>query len=306
MKVKKFTCHQCGAPKITPYKNPYIICDFCGNMIDVDYTAGIEVWNKSAEHTNEYQRKKLIFEANSSQYALNKNEEAYRKEQYAYWDFYYKHYPEYLPPSIPKGEKYELFLQACVDITADSVFNPPPPDKANKYNEAYAGLEYYNTENGNFVTYDSFIKMIRAYIEYRDESFKSLYSNPKYAIYHELMPEQFQSKMNLSQIAQIWVPYLQPDDADRFLEEFKLKQEFTDVQEPLYDKMPCEDCKKELKILKGAIKCICEHCRYENVIRKTVNCKNCGVENNLPENWKISIDCNSCGTELRVVQPLFG
>src|SRR5688500_18917102 len=105
MKVKKFTCNTCGAPKVNPYTNPYVVCDYCGAMIDVDYAAGLQVWNHSEAHTNQYIKAKQKFESNSAKYLAAKNKEAYWKEQYNYWDYYYKHYPEYIPPSVPKGDK---------------------------------------------------------------------------------------------------------------------------------------------------------------------------------------------------------
>lgn len=306
MKVKKFTCHKCGAPKVNPYKNPYIVCDYCGHMIDVDYAAGLQVWNHSEEHTNQYMQKKVVFESNSAKYLQQKNRKAYWQEQYNYWDYYYQHYPEYLPPSIPKGEKYNLFIKAAADMMADSVFNPQSTEKSDAYNMAYASLEYYQKDGKNLVTYASFIKMMDAYIVLLEDGFRITYDNPEYAIFNEVLPEEFQSKMKLSQIAQIWIPYLEEQYADAFLEKHQLKHEYIEIDEPQRVNIICEDCKKDILIPSGALKCICENCRHENILKKTVNCRNCGRENEIPSEWKLTIDCNSCGTELRIVQPLFG
>jgi hypothetical protein len=51
MKIKKFSCYQCGAPKINPYLSPYIICDFCGSFTDIDFAVGLEAWNKDPKRT---------------------------------------------------------------------------------------------------------------------------------------------------------------------------------------------------------------------------------------------------------------
>jgi hypothetical protein len=37
MRIKKFTCIQCGGPKVNPYTMPYIMCDFCGSFTDIDF-----------------------------------------------------------------------------------------------------------------------------------------------------------------------------------------------------------------------------------------------------------------------------
>jgi DNA-directed RNA polymerase subunit RPC12/RpoP len=306
MKIKKFTCLTCGAPKVNAYKNPYVVCDYCGHIMDVDYAAGLEVWNHSEAHTNEYIKKKVIFESNSAKYVQQKNREAYWKEQYNYWDYYYQHYPEYLPPSIPKGEKYDLFIKAAADMMVDSVFGNAPTDNADAYTKAYSSLEYYQKNGKNLVTYESFTKMMDAYLVLLEDGFRVTYDNPQYAIFHEVLPEEFQSKMKLSQIAQIWIPYLEDKYADAFLEKYKLKHEYIEMEDPQRMQVVCEDCKKDLSVPAGALQCICPHCRHENILRNTVHCMNCGNENPLPEKWSLVIDCNTCGTELRVVQPLFG
>ena len=123
---------------------------------------------------------------------------------------------------------------------------------------------------------------------------------------NEVFPEKFQMKMKLSQIAQVWLPYLEKQNADDFLERYQLKQEYVDVEEPQRYHVICEDCKKELMVPAGALVCICEYCHHQNILKKTAHCHNCGFENQLPENWNNMIACSSCGTQLRVVQPLFG
>ncbi len=304
MRIKKFDCHQCGAPKVSPYKNPYVVCDYCGHMIDVDYAAGLDVWKDSLNHTAQYIQRKVQFETKTKKYLAEKNKEAYWQETYDFWDYYYTHYPQYLPPSVPKGEKYKLFIQSAADMAADTM-EVTNTDKMDAYTDATKALEYYQRGDKTYVNYATFSKMIAAFLDYQAQGFRIVYDNPKYMIMHEVMPEHFQLKMKLSQIAQVWIPYLEEKDADAFLEQHKLKQEYVEMAEPLRQDVVCEDCKKELSVPKGALVCFCEHCRCENRLKKVVNCHDCGYENELPKDWKNMIKCESCGTQLRVVQPLF-
>ena len=110
MKIKKFNCIQCGAPKINPYSSPYIVCDFCGAFTDIDFEQGLEAWNKNPKRTQKYSSEKIIFETKLAELIRKNNKENYSKVQKEYWDFYYKIYPEYLPPSINTTEKYQLYL----------------------------------------------------------------------------------------------------------------------------------------------------------------------------------------------------
>ena len=59
--------------------------------------------------------------------------------------------------------------------------------------------------------------------------------------------------------------------ADKFLGMYNLKEEYVEIAEPLRETIQCEDCKKELLVPKGAMVSICEHCRYENILKKTCN-----------------------------------
>jgi hypothetical protein len=306
MRIKKFDCHQCGAPKVTAYKNPYIVCDYCGYMIDVDYSVGLEVWNHSEEHTFEYLQKKAIFESDSAKYLNNKDKAAYWKTNFDFWDFYYKHFPEYLPPTVSKGKKYDAFIKAAADMAADTINSDISPAKYDAYMDATKSLFYYQKDGQNFVDYAAFLKMIHTYLEVQTQGFRIVYDNPEYEIMNEVMPEKFQLKMKLSQIAQVWIPYLEDFNADAFLNEFHLKQEYVEMEDPILKQYNCEDCKEELSIPDGALKCICMKCRHENILKKAVHCHDCGYENELPANWDKMISCKSCGTQLRVVQPLFG
>lgn len=305
MRVKKFDCHQCGAPKVSAVKNPYVVCDYCGYMIDVDYAVGLEVWKESLNHTAQYIQRKVQFETKTKKYLAENNKEAYWQETYDFWDYYYTHYPQYLPPTVSKGEKYKLFIQSAADMAADTMGTDEVQAQSEAYKKANAELQYYKRDEKMYVNYAAFSKMIAAYLDFQSKSFRIVYDNPKYAIMHEVMPEQFQLKMKLSQIAQVWIPYLEEKDADAFLTQYKLKQEYVEIGEPVLQTVVCEDCKKELSVPEGALVCVCEHCRQENILKKVANCHDCGYENELPKDWKQMIKCGSCGSQLRVVQPLF-
>ena len=82
MRIKKFTCINCGAPKVNKYKLPYIVCDFCGSFTDIDYTVGFDVWNEDPVKTEKYKSSKIQF-VTKAQNALQRNaKEEYYKLQY--------------------------------------------------------------------------------------------------------------------------------------------------------------------------------------------------------------------------------
>ena len=57
MRLKKFVCYRCGAPKINSYTKPYIVCDFCGTLMDLDWAIGFAPKDKTLEETRSEERR---------------------------------------------------------------------------------------------------------------------------------------------------------------------------------------------------------------------------------------------------------
>lgn len=81
MKVKKFICCNCGDPKVTHYTLPYIVCDYCTCFTDIDFTVGMDVWNKDPKRANKYTKGKLIFESDLASLKAQKNKDVFFKLQ---------------------------------------------------------------------------------------------------------------------------------------------------------------------------------------------------------------------------------
>jgi hypothetical protein len=158
MKVKKFICRNCGAPKVTPYTLPYIVCDYCNCFTDIDFAVGMDVWNKNPKRTNRYNKEKLKFESQSADLIKQKNKEGYYKMQINYWDFYYKTFPEYLPPSLYKPEDYTLFLNICAKSMSDYVFNNPLKHLEEEYTRLQEKVVYKSVKDKTVAESTSFFK----------------------------------------------------------------------------------------------------------------------------------------------------
>src|SRR5688500_493940 len=124
MRIKKFRCIQCGGPKVNPYTTPYIMCDFCGSFTDIDFAVGMETWTQDQGTTLNYQARKMdLMEKSQAAVALG-NREKYCEFQREFWDFYYRAFPAYLPPTISTQEKYALYLEVCVASSLENAFDP--------------------------------------------------------------------------------------------------------------------------------------------------------------------------------------
>jgi DNA-directed RNA polymerase subunit RPC12/RpoP len=307
MKIKKFICINCGAPKVNEYKSPYIMCDYCGSFTDIDYTLGLESWNESPERTASYQQKKIDLMAKINT-ALHKNDkQTYRKLQAEFWDYYYKTYPAYLPPSVDTTEKYDAYITLCAESSAEYGFDIKWQEYGIKQQELQNSLTYYYLlDGGSKVRGDGFFKLAEFFIDMTKEGMKVFYSNPKYALMNDVFPEKIHLKMKLSMFVQVWLPYLTDEEQQRLLNMTGFNMQYVEIDRPAGKKGECEHCGAEIFIPEGSYKVYCESCRKITRVQQTFKCMSCGSENMVPEYPAKPIDCEFCGVENRLIKALFG
>lgn len=300
MKIKKFTCLQCGAPKINPYFSPYIVCDYCGTFTDVDFAVGVQDWNKDPKRSEKYAKEKVLFEQKSEALLKKGDKENYIKVQYAYWDLYYKYYPEYLPPSISSDEKYKQYIDVCAVSAMEYAFDDSWAKRAETQTKLQQAITYKFENGKSLVDVEAFFKLSDFFLQYIEDTFQDFYS--KHAIMYELIPPETNKKMKLSLFVQAWIPLLPEKDAAKLLEQTHFTNEFTDAVQVVGGKQACQFCQQDLFVPKGSFKIYCEHCHKINPLKTTFNCTSCGNENSVPDNPGKPIKCISCGTENRLIQ----
>jgi hypothetical protein len=68
--------------------------------------------------------------------------------QKEYWDYYYKCFPEYLPPSVDTDDKYKVYLDVCA-IQAHTTFDNSWNQKQYEMTGLQQALNYFSkTVNG--------------------------------------------------------------------------------------------------------------------------------------------------------------
>lgn len=305
MRIKKFICNSCGAPKINEYKSPYIVCDFCGSFTDIDFTLGMDFWKASPEKTTIYQLNKIQYETRMHILLSKGLQDEYKILQREYWDFYYRCFPEYLPPSINDGEKYKLYLDIAAESGTYYAFDNSWKEQQNELAIFQQSLTYFQIDGNWKVDSTPFFKMADFYIDSLRLSFKQFYSKPEFQIMHKLLPMSVHLKMKMSSFVQIWLPYLIEDDVNKFLKVAGFSQEYVEIT-PEGTEGNCEHCNKPIFIPVNSFKVYCESCHKISNVKTVFACMSCGAENPVPDNPAKPIDCGYCNTENRLIKPLFG
>lgn len=306
MRIKKFTCRNCGAPKINEYRSPYVVCDFCGSLTDIDFTVGMEAWNESFLTTTIYQVRKMQLMQEAQAALARGDRDSYYRNQWKFWDLYYKTFPPFLPPSIDSSEKYATYLEVCCISSVGSAFDPKWQGYAARQQQMQQAVTFYQTAEGNRAESEPFFALAGFFIEMTREGMRVFYRDTKFAIMHELLPEPVHLKMKVSMFVQAWLPYLTPADATRLLEMSGFKLEYTEIKPPVGRVVRCRHCGADLFAPDGSYKLYCESCRKMTRLSESFFCTSCGSQNDVPDNPGRPVSCKSCGVENRLIRALFG
>jgi LSD1 subclass zinc finger protein len=309
MKIKRFTCRRCGAPKVNNYTSPYIMCDYCGNFTDIDYTMGLDSWNKDQKRTDAYNHRKAKFESDLAGLLKKRDEKAYYEMQFDYWDMYYKAFPEYLPPSIQGGEVYNHYVEIAARSTTEYYFDKVDPSLKKmevNYTTLQQKLKYIQKGHLTILEGEGFFHFMNAFLDYLNASFKDFYENPSYTLFHDVLPPDVHLKMKMSTFAQGWLPYLKKEDGEKMLLQLHFTNEYQEMKPIDGEEISCENCKKPVFAPAGSFKVHCENCHTNTSVKTQFNCVSCGAANTVPENPAKEIACISCKTVNRLLQPLFG
>jgi LSD1 subclass zinc finger protein len=282
------------------------MCDFCGSLTDIDFTVGMDRWNESAVDQVKYGLKKMML-AQGAQAALQRGDKAaYYANQMEYWDYYYRTFPAYLPPTVATPEVWAMYLAICAESSTEAAFEPKWQQYLLHQQQLQAAIQYYFDGRGQKAETTSFFALAEFFIKITKEGMRAFYENPQYAIMHELLPEPVHLKMRSSMFVQAWIPYLTEKDGDKFLRMLGFSTEYVDIDQPTGHYLECSSCKQKLFAPDGSYRVFCEQCRKVTPVKSAFFCMSCGAQNAVPADPSKPVDCQNCGIANRLVRPLFG
>lgn len=306
MKIKKFTCISCGAPKVNPYSTPYVMCDYCGMLTDLDFSLAMELWSQWTDKNIEFSNYKSGIDEKLAAALTATHKIEYLKLQREYWKIFYKTFPYYLPASIDSDIK----LDAFIDIYSRSQTNAAFDEKWKRYishqNGLMQKLVYVMKNGGPKVEAKGFFDLAEFFIMATRESIDEFYSNPDFSFVFDIVPPQIQLKLKLTEFVQAWLPYLTEEDTGKFLKMTGFSMQYIEIEKPSGKNGSCSNCRAEIYIPEGAFKVHCEACNKTTKVQAAFKCMSCGADNNVPDNPAKPIDCEFCGVENRLIQRLFG
>jgi len=303
MKVKKFICQKCGAPKVTKLDWSYVVCDFCASLVDVDITMGEKEYNPGSEKTQYFEIQENYLNHHAAEAYENGDKEAYYNTRYKYWQVYLDVFPNYILPTIAPSQ-LEMWIRISAHSDTYFQFKEGGDIDRQRQKEANDAIQWYQKNGNNFAEMDSFIHATKTYKEVLYNDLKEMRGLEGLELLNEVFPLEIALKKELSSFVQMWLPYLEKENQDKLLVCTGLDAKYIDLIPVAIKEKPCSNCSHILQVPDGAIRSRCSECNAENTWGKVI-CVSCNGENDLPNKWHETIACQYCTSEIRVIDKVF-
>jgi LSD1 subclass zinc finger protein len=294
--VKQVDCARCGAPKQLPSKTAYVYCDHCGALTDYDFRIGN--FDTNAALTNQV----FAYLVAPVQPALDISSATGDKQRYrSLLTPVYAEWVRQCPQAnSPRATSDPDFQQRQVNYLVECMvardFDKSTAQIGQQLVAATRALQRIPQPDGSFYVSDGIWQVAALYKQQMEMSYKLLEDQGVMALDPEEAPVAVWLKMEYSYFCQNWLPKIPPADADRFLDFFGLKSEYSKMNVTTAETKKCGGCGDELKTVPGAQAVVCESCGKKlDIAGGEVPCQNCGAPLSFPVRTS-AIDCPYCHT----------
>ncbi|MFO0739507.1 MAG: DUF1266 domain-containing protein [Labilithrix sp.] len=305
VRFKKSVCPSCGGHKTRPSPTAYVYCDFCGALADYDFAKACEGSNQPGPaYTALSQQIGPALE----QAKQSGNVDGYRNLQVQLFETYVDALPNANPPRVKEREYRQKYVKFMAEGGVAGAFDPQAQFFEAEVKRTVMGLQYAMPRPGVMkISQPSFQAMSNVVFAQQDYLSKLYEQKGIYAMHPDRPPPELCKRVGISLFVQGWLPMLDEQSTQMFLERAGLKTEYVEVEAPKGDKADCGGCGNHLEVLPGAKRCICEQCGTALELgAEKITCHGCGAPL-APTEGSRSITCPHCkNTFQRVNQNLPG
>lgn len=256
MLLRRITCATCGAVAEKENVDYFVYCDYCGNLVDIDFGALSRIDPAGATEYATY----VAQNAQRKQAALAAGDrETYRQIERGEWERYIDLQPLVHPKGVDKaGERRETYLQWCAESAAERAFN-------NSVSTAYAQAAQVVMQEGWPPPQERFLAAIEAY-RHADEVARKAYAEKGIeALFPDQIPEAVSTRMLVSSLLQGWRQFMEQETVGRIIREYGLGGLYIMTPDAPQESAPppeltCRSCRARLTVPPGVSEVECEFC----------------------------------------------
>ena len=295
--IKRVSCRSCGAAKMRPPTTAYLYCDYCGALIDWDFKIACQA-AASAKPGPEYERLNQELAPRQAAAVAAGDQGAYRATLEQLWQTHLRTCPASYSPRLGDPQYHDALLKYMVDVYLAAAFDDETRLLDAEMRKAVAGLQWVHGIGGTRVEATGFKRLIDSF---RAHNARFLDMGTPYLDSHPDQPNrELLDAIGSSAFVQGWLPYLDQAAQDELLGELGLAGEYVAVEPVETTERHCGGCGKELHVVAGARRVVCEICGHtSDVERPEIPCAGCGVPVSIPVG-KSMFSCPSCQSDMRV------
>lgn len=300
-RFKRSVCPACGGHKTRPSITAYIYCDFCGALADYDFQKACE---KPAERPGPaYEALHAQLAPMLAQAKQYNDVNTFRQYQMQLFDSFVTMTPASCPPRVVDPEYRRRYVAYMAEGAVADAFDPIAVQHTANVAAAVGRLQWSMPKPGVMkVAPQSFHAMVEAVFAQQAHLSKLHEARGVYAMHPDRAPPELQRRIGISMFVQGWLPMLDEQSTEQFLQRAGFEAEYVEVDPPAGDKADCAACGNHLEILAGARRCVCEKCGQAlEVGGERLTCRGCGAPL-APREGTANVTCPHCKNSFQRVQ----
>lgn len=301
IRFKKSVCPSCGGHKTKPSPTAYVYCDFCGTLADYDFAKACE--SPAKQPGPAYQNLNAQLAPMMQQAKQYNDINGYRNLQRQLFEMYIDVLPNANPPRCTDREYRTKYVAYMAEGGTVIAFDQQAQFFEAEVNRTVTTLQFAMPKPGVMkVSPQSFQAMSNVVFAQQDYLAKLYEQRGVYAMHPDHPDGGLQKRIGISLFVQGWLPMLDENSTQQFLDRAGLKTEYVEVDPPKGDKADCAGCGSPLEILPGARRCICAKCGQGlEVAGERLSCHGCGAPL-APTEGSRNVTCPHCKQTFQRVQ----
>lgn len=300
-RFKRSICPSCGGHKTRPSITAYVYCDFCGALADYDFQKACE---KPAERPGPaYESLNAQIAPVLAQAKMRGDVQTFRQYQMQLFDSFVTMTPASCPPRVSDPRYRHAYVAYMAEGAVAEAFDPVAGQHTANVNAVVQRLQFVSPKPGQIkVSPQSFHQMVEAVFAQQDHLARVHEARGVYAMHPDKAPAELQRRIGISMFVQGWLPMLDEQSTQAFLQRAGFKSEYVEADPPPGEKADCASCGNHLEILPGAKRVVCDKCGQAlEVAGDRLTCQGCGSAL-APAEGTTNVTCPHCKHSFQRVQ----
>ncbi|MDP2309910.1 MAG: DUF1266 domain-containing protein [Pseudomonadota bacterium] len=292
VRIKRTSCHACGAPKQLPPTTGWVYCDRCGTLADWDFRKACEGGSALPGPAYEQILSKLAPALDAARNARDGTKcVKLQRQLFTAW-------VEACPKSVPPRAAEATYRAAYVEYLASAAVATDLDSEwqvlAMAVKGATQGIQFEGDPRKPRVRSAAFWTLYGAVKRQVERGMRVYAESGVLELHPDEASAELQSRLTWSVFAQGWLPFLAEADGERLLAETGLAGDYDILPSVAHGIRHCGGCGNQIAVVAGATRVVCEACGHRvEVGVAEIPCTQCAGMISLPVG-KERVACPFC------------